>query len=560
MKITSEEQLLSKDVRVQLIKEMLGNENLARKQDMLRRHEIYRDQNRKWVIEALSKEGYKETTLAQMQNRAANLSIARRIVDKLARTYIGGVKRKAADDTDQKALDAQVKCLGLDSVQKKLDRYKHLFKNTTVQFIPVRSSTEKREDGVPLYDIQARVFAPWQYDVIEDAADPTRAMAYILTDFPEQQQFLDLTASTTRGAQGYRDGSPAAQTDGVDAAIADDPADKGKDAREFIVWTANYHFCFNEKGDIIPEKSPGYNDGLVPFMNPIGKLPFRDLHEDQDGFYWAKGGDDVVEGSVLVNKLLTDGNYISFVQGWGQLVVTAPEIPKKLVGGPDNALMFETKPDHPAPQVFFASSNPQTDKTLNSVYTLLAMLLTTNGLSPRTVSVKLDASNVASGISMLIENSDVDEQTKDGQTAFHEAEPDEFEITNAWAKVYGEKKLLTKKWTEAGLMQKPREVSLIFLPAAPPVTEKERLEAMKLRKDLGIATLSDLVKLDNPELTDEQVKAKVAELEDEKKSNAEQFGVPQQQGPDGKPMPPKGPPQGAPNGKDQQQQEQGAQD
>lgn len=519
MKLKSEYDLLKPEVRIQLIREITDRENIERKQEALRRHEIYRDKNRKWVVAALANEGYKPETLAQMQNRASNISICRRITNKLARTYVGGVIRKAESEGDQKSVDDLAKALNFNTSQKKFDRYRQLFKNTTTACLPVRSARETRDDGQPLYDLKMKVFAPWQYDVVEDAADPTRAMCYILTDFVEREQYRIMSEPYARAAEGYRDpGVPFQQGDGKDQMIADRPEDRGKEKREFIFWTAHLHFACDDKSNILPEKS-GENN-----QNPIGILPFRDVHDDQDCNYWAEGGDDVVEGSILINKLLTDGNYISFVQGWGQLVISAPEIPKKLVGGPDNAFVFETKPDMPLPDVFFATSNPDISKWLEATSTHLAMLLTTNGLSPRTVSTKLDAANMASGIAMLIENSDVDEETQDTQTLYQEAEPDEWEIVSAWQQLYGERKLLTKKFAEIAVLKAPLKITVKFLQVAPPITETEKLNALKTRKEIGLDSMKDLIKRDNPGMTDEELDAKVEELKAEKKANAPEPG------------------------------------
>lgn len=527
MKLRSEDDLLKKEVRMAIIAEVTGNENLGRKNEMLRRHEIYRDKNRKWVIHALAQEGYKETTLAQMQNRAANISVCRRIINKLARTYVGGVERKCEVASDQKTLDQLVKVLDFNTAQKKLDRFRQLFKNALIYFYPCKSAMEVRpDDGMPLWEIKAKAMAPWQYDAIEDMADPTRAMCYILTDFPEREQFITVNANYARGAQGYRDpGFSTSQGDGRDQIIADNPADKGKEKREFVFWSAKYHFTCDDKGEIIPLKS-GENN-----LNPIQMMPFADVHEDQDGNYWAEGGDDVIEGSVLINKLLTDGNYIAFTQGWGQLVISAPEIPKKLQGGPDNAFIFETKPDTPEPKVYFATSNPNLMQWLESVRMHLAMLLTTNGLSPRSVSAKLDATTISSGIAMLIENSDVDEETKDTQSVFRAAEPVEWRIVTAWQTLYGERKLLIKDLAEVPPMKEPTKIALKFLQIAPPITEGEKLDAMKKRKEIGIATTKDLIKLDNPDLTDEQVDARMEELTEEKKANQAEMGLGQDDNP-----------------------------
>ena len=48
------------------------------------------------------------------------------------------------------------------------------------------------------------------------------------------------------------------------------------------------------------------------------------------------------------------------------------------------------------------------------------------------------------------------------------------------------------------------------------MTEKEKLEVMQMRKDLGLDTEKDLLKKDNPDLTDEEIDAKLQQIDDAK--------------------------------------------
>lgn len=518
MQITNEDQILDASIRKIIIGEIInGTENIARKNCELRKHEIYRDQNKKWVMHALLKEGFKQQTLARMENRASNISICKKIVNKLAQTYSGGVQRIAEDEASQESIDLLADRLEVNTSLKKSDRYRQLFRNCAIQSVPVRCNDELQTDGSYKYEIVNKILAPWEYDVIEDPLDKTKPMVYIVTDFPERNQF---SYDSLRGSDGFRDsaGISLSRGDGREQAIADSREDVGtEEDRRLIWWSSKYHFTTNQAGEII--SAPEEN------KNPISMLPFVNIAMDQDGEFWARGGEDVVDGSILINKQLTDINYITFCQGWGQLVIAAKDVPKQIIGGPDNAFVFDVKDGDPTPQVFFASSNPPISQWLETLRNTLAMLLSTNNLTPRAISVSLDSSNISSGIALMIEQSEITQDIQDVQSLYQDWENDMWQIVTAWHSLYHGLNSLVEELQEIPPVKNPRVV-LKFHQMRPPVSETEQLEALKKRQELGIASTVDLIMIDNPDLSREEAEKKAQEILDESKANQESFMPP----------------------------------
>lgn len=529
MKLISEDQILDLGFRELVISEMIdGHENLSRKHQELRKHEIYRDRNQKWVMQALAHEGYKDVTLARMRNRASNISICRKIVNKLAQTYVGGVKRLVEDKQSQESIDLWTDELDVDTRFKKLDRYRQLFKNTRAHIVPV--PVEFDDKGIPiLFKMVMRILAPWEYDIIEDAHDPTKAKVLMLADFPERHRF-HFHNNDIAGSQGFRQNTFSLSTEGHEQGhhgsfkhgddkeqiIADSPADKGteEDKRRVIWWSDHWHFTTDVKGIM--------TDAPKDRVNPIGVIPGIDLHGDQDGHYWAIGGEDVVDGSIGINKKITDRNFIEFTQGWGQQVITGQNIPKLLVGGPDNAYTIETTADGPQPQVFFASSNPNLDAWNNGIKMDLALLLSTNDLSPRNISASLDASNFPSGISLMIEQSEVVADVQDTQKLFQDKEPIFWEVLRRWHELFGGQNLLVPDMQDIPIFE-DSNVKVKFHQTIVPISEKEKLETMRIRKELGLSSLTDLIMQDNPELSEDEAKQRATDIMAEKKERQVQF-------------------------------------
>ncbi len=487
-------------------------ENIDRRNRMLKRYEIYRDNTKKWVMENLAKEQLKDSTLSAMENRASNISICRKIVNKLARCYVGGVQRITDNEQQMEAVENVAKIMCIDSGQKKSDRYRQLFRNSLTYIVPhmVEVNGEKQ-----LFEIRQKILPPYLYDVIEDPKDKERPKVVILNEFKERNIFR---TGIREGEDGRGRGivSDFHEGDHIEQNIADERSDSGQEHREFIWWSDKYHFTTDSKGIVIPAKSP---DDL---LNPIQKLPFINVAEDQDGEFWAEGGDDLIDGSVLINALLTDMNAIAYTQGWGQMVITGTNIPKEIRGGPHNALRLEHDADAPVPTVTYANSNAPMDTWMNMVEQQTALILSTNDLSPGNISAKLDPSNFASGVAMLIEQSEHTASIEDKQKLFQDVEREMWHVISKWQALLASKNSLTPELKEAGMIG-DADVTVLFSEQKPAASEAEKLTNIKIRKELGINTMAELIMLDNSGLTLELAEEKILKIQEEKQSRMAAF-------------------------------------
>ena len=282
MQIIEEGEILEESLRSRIITEINGSENTRRKAQAKKRYDCYRDQTRSYVVDMIYEEYSDQSVAQEMAHRATNVSFLKQIIQKKARVYKEPVKRTAS--VNQEQVDMLTKACDINLVMKKANIFSELFRNTVIQVAPV-----KRVDSDEWY-IQPRVLRPFDYDVIEDRANPEAALVYILS-------YYDSTFESTRyEATPY--GALINKGDGVDQLIADSRYDFNN--RKYIWWTSNYHFTTDNKGEIVSEVSPPDS------LNPIGKLPFVNLAMGQDGQFWAEGGDDLVDGSIALNLSLPE--------------------------------------------------------------------------------------------------------------------------------------------------------------------------------------------------------------------------------------------------------------
>lgn len=501
VKLNNEEDVLNIDWRKAYISHINSEYNNERKRKAYKRFEIYRDNTKKWVIEALKAEDLKESTLKKLEKQVSNISICKKVIEKKAMIYQAPPARDVKSEDDKAKIQKYSKELDFDSSMAKVNRYLELSRNTLTLVIPQKNVIETlfSTNGKKIYDLSKKVLNDHSYDVIVDSENCEVARGFVLSDYVERKEVTIHPKYTGRRPRNFKDPKQD-QLNGTT-----------KLSREYIFWTNLYHFTCDEDGEIIKDKSP---DG---FLNPIRMLPAVDFSYDKDGKFWAEGGDDLIDASIGINVKFTHMDEILKMQGYGQLTIVGPNIPDVIEVGPHSVLRYQTNAGEDKPDINFLSTDPQTQNWLNSIEAQVSFTLSTNNLSPRNVSTKLDVVNPPSGISQLIENSEVTFDIEDKQKIFKDKEPLIWEVVRRWSEELVRTQQLSKRFLEIGLFA-DSNVQLTFSKNKAVVTEGEKLDNLKKRKDLGIATDLDLIMLDNPDLTEEQAQKKLDEINAEKQA------------------------------------------
>jgi hypothetical protein len=502
MRIQNEEQLLSIEVRKRIIDEILAPENQGRKDRAYRRYRIFKDMTKEFVISELEKQ-FAPKTVDEMSFSISNISLVRKIVEKLSRVYSGGTSREiVGDETQTEQLEQLADELCINQSMKKANRLLKLHKNILVMPKPCPSVAQ---DGSKSYDLKIDVLSPYLYDIVEDYYDREKPLAVILSNYNRSDAVRYAPNPGRRDRLGAVPGTVGGYSDNEDSSIADDPKDAENQPKDsYVFWSSRYHFTCNKSGVIIsgPE-----------ITNPINLLPAVSISTEQDGQYWAQGGDDLIDASVLVNSMITHLNYIGVLQGYGQFYMTGKSLPANIIVGPNKVIKLEYEEGEPKPELGYAQANPMLSELMKAVEMHVALTLTTNNLTTSGVSMQLSGSNsFASGIAMMIDKSESMEDVKDQEQIFQDAEYDIWERIGAWMDVYGSKKLLDPSLQEIAF---PKDLDLLtvkFHGQQPIMSEAEKLDNLKKRKDLGISTMSDLMLIDNPDLSKDEAQAKLTEI------------------------------------------------
>lgn len=519
MKLKKEEQILDEDFRKDVIEEILDEENQIRKMREKKRYDVYKDGTRKYVIERLEKEYSNADTLQDAIHRTANLSILRKIIDKKSVVYKDGVIREVnseqGKEEKQEQLDSFTDLLNINSAMKKVNRYLENHKNCDVYITPYDCPMTGYKK------IRLQVLPPYLYDVIEDAENPEIPRVYVFSYMPSVEQ---KTYSKGHGQSGSRSHQRETNSfrggDSKDQIIADSPADFGKNEMRFVWWSNNFHFTTNGKGEILNDTS----DEELIIENPIGRVPFVNFSKDRDGQFWAIGGDDLIEGSILINHLLTDLYFIAKYQGFGIFYLIGKGLPKDFKIGPTDAVLLEQQEGDPDAQIGFATSSPPLESHMKMIEQYMAMLLSTNNLEPGTVSGELSATSASSGIQEMIRQSELVDDIEDQRELYRDQEPHIYDIIFLWQNLLFESGELDKKFADIGMVDiDDFDYSLKFPSPKRFMTDKEKLEIIEKRLDLGLDTKIDAIMRDNPDLTEEQAREKLAQILAEKLERQREF-------------------------------------
>jgi hypothetical protein len=541
MRIRTEDELLDPAVRAVLIDEIEGTENRRRKDEAYRRWQVYKDRTADFVIELLLNQ-FSEDTVREMGYSITNISICRKIINKLARVYTHGVTRRVDDDDEAtENLQGLEDVLNANQAMKRANRMLKLQRNVAVY---VKPCPYLDVAGNTLHRVALNPLSPYLYDVVEEYYDRTKPMAYILSNYSPTASLYttrDPSRARDRAIGGARSGSGLSthstnnglKGDGMDQGIADKKEDEGREGdtqKLYVVWTDKYHFTMNDKGQIVDRNAMPIDinteDGMDQILNDIGEKPIVKLSIDQDNSFWAEGGEDLVDASIVINSLYSQANNIAVVQGYGQFFMTGKNLPSVQTHGPSKAIIAEYDPaaEDPKPEIGFASANPPLNELRAQIESQIALALTTNDMSTSQVSGSLDSGTMApSGIALIIDKSESMEDVKDQRQIFSDAERELWPIVSKWMQVFNEEGSLDPEQAQYPLPE-DMNISLEYGNHDMIQSENEKLDALAKRKALGLNTMEELIMIDQPGLNEDQAKEKLARVEEQKAERLAKFG------------------------------------
>lgn len=483
---------LDKNYRVKFLQEINSNENKARKAKSLQEYEIYNGNINQYVEEYLRQQ-LSARTVKKMPI-ISSIEICKRIADQEASVYKTEPKREfiEASEDDAEALEYIYDDCMADIKLMKSNRYYKLQGQSLVQVIP--------KDG----KIDLRILFPHNYDVVPDTNDPEKAESVVISVFDKQNYVQGGNAKQNNSnalvAGNFRDNS--------NQSIADSDDYKAH-VEKYVVWSKEFNFIMNGKGEIISGED---------MSNPLGMLPFVDVAVDKDFNYFVDKGSQLSNFAVQYNAALSDLANIVRLQGYSQAVFIGPKetMPDEIIVGPTSVIKIASDPNSAnQPDFRFVTPSPDLSGSIQFIEVLISNFLSSRGLSPATVSGKSQADKFTSGVDRFLALIDRFEATKQDFAIFNQVEQKVFNIIKKYLELYSNSDALDKKyWVSSSIVN--AELVVSFVRPEQTQSEIEKLDVIQRKMELGLMdTVEAIMYLDGVDRSTAELKIESMRGEDE---------------------------------------------
>ena len=406
--------ILDPKVRLEIIEGITSEENYSRKREQQKRYDVYRDKQDPYILERLQRE-FDPNTVDNMR-KIFSLNLTPRIINEMSSIYNVGPEREygRADgvdvtDDEKMQLDNLYEALDVNVQMRRANVYYNLNDQCALMMVPDKKKGMK-----------FRAIPPNHYDVVPYEDDPEEAYAYILNVWDKD------THKSTRNEdneptqlQRYRENDRRNQ-------ITADINDRYALQNKYVVWTKEYNFLMDGKGNILGEV----------MENPIGRLPFVDIAKEKDFNFFVERGSNVVDFSLDLATIWSDLANNIRMQGYSQAVITSEKAPSNFKVGPNNVLWLELNPNAPKdPNFEFVSPSPNIGDALEYIRDFVKMELSSRGIDVNTVITDSSGSGFTSGVDHILSMIESFEANRMDFDLFSKVEQDLLELIVVWNNV-----------------------------------------------------------------------------------------------------------------------------
>jgi len=299
--------------------------------------------------------------------------------------------------------------------------------------------------------------------------------------------------------------------DGIEQNLSENQDDSSAESKLYAMWTNDFHAVWR----VTQKKIRGVSKSSIERMeiegnelgiNDLGRLPF--VYRSKNSSNDLPFVNQLTEQSITYNVLNSDFLTACALQGYGQLVVTMPEdmITEAIHTGMTTAMTLP----------IIEGADVQADaKYINPNPDLAGMKLTLDNYAGDITGEHLGQSQsvnsnqtFSSGLERVIAQADVTDIISGNQRVYSKMEKEVVEILRAYE----------------FLGQGSAELTTIFPKAKVQISDKETLENIKMRLDLGLITKIEALQIIDPNLDENDATKKLEEIAKQGKILLDSFG------------------------------------
>jgi len=302
--------------------------------------------------------------------------------------------------------------------------------------------------------------------------------------------------------------------DGIDNLVAESQADSSAQSKVYAMWSNDNYVLIKVQSIKVATLSGVEIKRSVDFvaqpenprmLNFIGKIPFVYLSQEMAVDYPTRSPllDQTITANVLASEYYTAAN----IQGVGQMVFSYPEkyegMFKKITTGLLSALKLpqSDNPDDKPTTATYINPSPDLAGQREAVLSYVKQVMNEHGLK-NTSAVGSQGQDFSSGLQLAIANSSVQDIIEQNQQQLYvHAEYEIFEIIQAWESFRGNS-VFSDTDTLDIKFKKPKVL----------ISDAEVLANVEKRLSLGLITKAEALMVLDPNLSEEDAKAKASEI------------------------------------------------
>jgi len=490
--MSQELNLLDQNVIQTILSELEKSEDRNRKSEAFDAWQIYSGNQKPYVLSELQRTRKKSWSSYTI----SDVSVAKLVTTTRAKSYRSQPKRSVSGN--------QVKTERLDDIYEEADAKRQLgFFDTIINLQKYGLFWVNYRDKEQRYQFMA--LQGYEFSVVIDK--DTGELIGVILNYGNQ----DITAGANSG-------------DGTDDLISESQADSSAQSKVYAMWSKNDYVVIKVESSKVNtaagqsiKKSITYVDQPEnPKMeNKLGVIPFVYLSSETAIDYPTPN--PLAKQSVTYNTLMSEAITSANLQGSGISVLSYPEEQegkfKQLSTGLTETIRLpQSQSPNASPTTFdYRSPNPALDGQMNIYNTYLKQVLAEHGITSSS-GISGDNKEFSSGLHMALANADIQAIIEYNQELYVGLEQKIFEIIVAW-----------ERFNNSTIFNDNDYLSVIFKRPKLMVTDAETLANIDKMVQMNLIEKWEALVLFDPNLSEEEAKAKLKKIEDGKKINAQGF-------------------------------------
>jgi len=255
--------ILNQGLIQKIIEEVEGQAEVNRRAMTKRRHDIYKDGGKNFLVEKILRE-FGRDALDEM--RLTPINLLKKIVDKRAGVYRRPPVRKCDLPSDQALVDFYVTKMSFNELMQKANRYLCLASNTVVYIRPDKTGC-----------LKGSVVPAYQYSIVPKAHEQTEVDCYIFSAFSDEGRVTPQDSQFP--ATGVQSFSEQREFKTSGDLVASNEKSLDDSSTNYIFWTDQNHVTTDTNG--VAFRNP--EAGEEQFINPIWPAPTQYMPVSEPG-------------------------------------------------------------------------------------------------------------------------------------------------------------------------------------------------------------------------------------------------------------------------------------